>query len=183
MKRLFHFRYPKLVFLILAIALSYSIFTTTAAREFTLGLGIFGYLGLFIAGIFLAFGFTAPFAVGFLVLLSPDNILLACLTAGLGAMLGDLFIFKLIRVSFMDEFIRLEKTKVMKETAFLIDKELGHKLKVYFLYALVGLFIMSPLPDEAGMIMLAGLTKINIRVLALMTFILHSLGIFALLLI
>ena len=45
------------------------------------------------------------------------------------------------------------------------------------MYAFVGILIASPLPDEIGVIMLAGLTKINFKILAIISFILNTLGI------
>ena len=49
------------------------------------------------------------------------------------------------------------------------------------MYAFAGILIASPLPDEAGVTMLAGLTKISVKSLALISFILNTLGIIILL--
>jgi len=47
----------------------------------------------------------------------------------------------------------------------------------------LGILIASPLPDEAGVIMLAGLTKIKSNVFAILSFSLNTAGILILLLI
>jgi uncharacterized membrane protein YdjX (TVP38/TMEM64 family) len=45
------------------------------------------------------------------------------------------------------------------------------------MYAFAGILIASPLPDEAGVIMLAGLTKIKTWALAIISIILNTIGI------
>lgn len=184
--RLFHltkFKYPKLLLLIAFIVLSYFIFSDSNVQSFILSLGNLGYLGIFIAGMFFTFGFTTPFAIGFFVISNPDNIFLAALIGGLGALIFDLIIFKFVRFSLMDEFKRLEKTKPIKEVSFLIESNLSHKIRIYLLYAMAGVIIASPLPDELGILMLGGLTKIKISHLALISFLMNTIGVLILLLV
>jgi uncharacterized membrane protein YdjX (TVP38/TMEM64 family) len=177
MKRLFKFQYPKTAILIISIFLAYIIFSNSNVGSFISNLGDLSYLGDFIAGMLFAFGFTAPFSVGYFITASHSSILLAGLLGGLGALLSDILIFKLIRFSFMDEFKRLEHTKIIKEISKIIEKSLGKRIKIYLLYAFAGILIASPLPDEAGVIMLAGLTKIKLNILAIISFILNTAGI------
>ncbi|OIO41627.1 hypothetical protein COX97_00910 [Candidatus Pacearchaeota archaeon CG_4_10_14_0_2_um_filter_05_32_18] len=177
MKKLFKFKYPKIFLLLVMIVLSYFIFRNPSISDYLSHLGGLGYLGIFIGGILFAFGFTAPFSVGLFISLNPSNIWIAGIIGGLGALISDLLIFKLIKFSFIDEFNRLRNTKTLKNIKRLIQKSIGEKIKVYLMYALAGILIASPLPDEAGVIMLAGLTKINFKVLAIISFILNTLGI------
>jgi len=182
--KLFKFKYPKFLGLITAVILAYWIFSKPAVAGFFSGLGNgWGYLGIAIAGFFFSFGFTTPFSVGVFVTLSTKNPLFAAILAGFCAMIADILIFNFVRFSFMDEFKRLEKTSVIKETSELIEYSIGHKLKVYLTYIFAGLILASPLPDEAGVIMLAGLTKIKQINLAIISLIFKSFGIFILLLI
>jgi len=177
------FRYPKLAAFVLCIILAYIVFRNPDVSGFISHLGGFGYLGIFIAGIFFTFGFSTPFSVGFFLTASPENIFLAAILGGLGALLGDLFIFKFVRMNFMDEFKRLEKTKLIREADYLITHYLRHKIKVYLLYLFAGVIIASPLPDEAGILILAGLSHIKARVLGLISFIFNTLGILVMLMI
>lgn len=183
MKRLFHkkFHYPKLVLLILAIILAYIVFTNSKTLNFISQLDNLKYLGSFIAGIFFAFGFTAPFSTGFFIVSNPDNIFLAAFIAAIGAVLADLTIFAIIKVSFMKEFLRLEHTAPVKEFRILIKHEFSHKIRVYLLYIFAGILIATPLPDEIGIIMLSGLTHVRGKFIALTSFILHFLSILILL--
>lgn len=177
MKRLFNFKYPKIFGLIIAIILAYIIFTNPLVDNFVLGLDKLEYLGVFIAGMLFSFGFTAPFSAGFFIVLNPSNIWLAGVIGGLGAMISDLLIFKFIRFSFRDEFNNLTKEKASKRLKSKINKITGNKIRIYLMYIFAGFLIASPLPDEAGIIMFAGLTKIKTKFLALIGFLLNTLGI------
>jgi len=180
-KRLFKFKYPKIFCLVAAIVLAYLIFRNPSVSSFVSHLGNLSYIGVFIAGILFAFGFTAPFAAGFFITLNPHNILLVGIIGGIGALLSDLLIFSFIRVSFENEFNKLRKTKLIRSIDKTIEKSLGKKLKFYLMYVFAGFLIASPLPDEIGVIMLAGLIKIKIGILAVLSFILNTLGILVLL--
>ena len=103
-KRLVAFKYPKLFLLLLAIILSYYLFNRIEVSNFVLDISKDNYFSLFLAGIFLALGFSAPFSIGFFILLQPENLLLTALIGGLGAMTGDMLIFKTIKYSFIKEF-------------------------------------------------------------------------------
>jgi hypothetical protein len=182
--KLLKFKYPKLLGLAFAIVLAYWIFSKPEVAGFFSGLGNgLGYIGVAFAGFLFSFGFTTPFSIGMFITLAPKNIFLAAILGGFCAMLADLLIFNFVRFSFMDEFKRLERTGVMKEASKLIEYSLGHKLKVYLMYAFAGLIIASPLPDEAGVLILAGLTRIKQKNLAIISWIFNSLGIFVMLLI
>lgn len=171
------FKYPKILGFIIAIILAYVIFRNPYISGFVSHLGRLSYFGSFIAGMLFAFGFTAPFSVGFFVTLNPSNIWLTGIIAGLGALASDLFIFKLIRISFEEEFTRLGNVKLIKKVSRSIEKSVGKKIKVYLMYSIAGFLIASPLPDEAGIIMLAGLTKIKISILSILSFVLNTIGI------
>lgn len=174
---IFKFRYPKIMLLVIMIILSYFIFTNPLISNYLSKLGSLGYLGVFIGGVLFAFGFTAPFSVGLFISLNPSNIWIAGIIGGFGALISDLLIFKFIKVSFKDEFNRLGKTKILKNIQSIIQNNFGERIKVYLMYVFAGILIASPLPDEIGVVMLAGLTRINLKILAILSFILNTLGI------
>lgn len=174
---LFSKKYPKITVLVLMIFIAYFVFKNPLVQGYLAGLGEIRFLGFFIAGMCFSFGFSAPFAVGFFLLANVQNIYLAALIGGLGAMLSDITIFKLIRVNFQDEFDELKKERFFVRTGEMIDKRLSVKIKYYMLYLFAGFLIASPLPDEFGVTMLAGLTKIKMNILALISFVLNTAGI------
>lgn len=182
-KKLTKFKYPKLLILALCILLAYYIFSKNIVSNFILGLENLSYLGTFISGIFAAFGFSAPFSIGFLLVSQPANIFLAAMAGGMGAMVGDWVIFKTIKFSFMDEFNQLEKTKTIHKIEEIVSNNKHLLIGHYLLYIFAGIIIATPLPDEIGVSMLAGLTTINPYKLAIISFILHTTAIFLILLI
>lgn len=178
MKNLFKFKYPKIILLILTIIIAYYLFKYPVVQSAVSGLGKWGYISVFIAGMLFAFGFSAPFAVGFFITLNPSNLWFTGIIAGLGALTSDLIIFNFIKVSFEDEFKKLQGTQTLRQIRkYLGQKGLGRKIRKYFIAVTAGFLIASPLPDEAGVIMLAGLTKINQFALAILSFTLNTLGI------
>ena len=176
-KLIFHFPYRKLLILAILMIVAYILFRNPNVQEFVSSLKGLEYLGVFIAGILFTFGFTTPFAVGFFIVLNPANPLLVAVIGGIGSLLGDLLIFYIIRFRFTDEFERLEKTKILRGIKKEIDTHFSSKLKLHLFYVLAGLFIASPLPDEIGVTMLAGLTHIKPKVMMLISFVFNSLGI------
>ncbi len=173
-KKIFSFKYPKLFLLISLIALAYYIFSFPFVSTWIEVFNRLGHLGVFVSGLLTGLGFAAPFGFGLLAKINPQNILFASLIGGLGATIADLLIFKTIKYSFMDEFKRLEKTKVIHEIEEIVKKNKHVLIRHYLLYIFAGLVLATPLPDELGVSMLAGLTTIKPLKLAVIGLILHS---------
>lgn len=156
------------------------IFSNPKMIAFFSNLNNLGYVVIFIAGLLFSFGFTTPFAIGILLNSSHQSLIFAGIIGGFGAMLSDLFIYKVIKISFIDEFNKLKKEKEMKIIRKSFDRFSG-RFKSYLLYILAGLIIASPMPDEIGVSMLAGLAHIKIETLALISFVFNTVGIMILL--
>ena len=182
MKKLFKFRYPKIFLLIISIIFAYYLFRNPMIEQYFSHLGDLSYIGIFAAGLLFSFGFTTPIAIGLFLTLNPPNIILASVLGGFGALLSDIFIFKIIKISFLDEFYRLEKTPVIKNINRMLKNSINAKIKNYLLYVFAGFIIASPLPDELGITMLAGLSHIKIQIFIVISFIMNTLGILTMLL-
>ncbi len=182
---LYKFKYPKLTLLLVSVILSYVLFTNPNFENFVSEFRNLGYFGVFIAGILLSFGFTAPFSVGFFIILNPENIILNGIIGAFGAMISNLIIFSLVKFSFKKEFLSLKKdinkVKIVKNVEKEFKRDISRKIRHYLMYVFIGIFIASPLPDEIGDILLAGFTKVKPLFLALFSFILHFIGIVILL--
>ncbi|MFA5930917.1 MAG: hypothetical protein WC821_01240 [archaeon] len=181
--KLFTYKYPKLILFLICIVGAYYLFSNDLFSSIISHLGYLNYLGVFICGLLFSFGFTTPFATAILLKLTPENIFIASLIGGCGALIADLIIFKFIKISFEDEF-----TKLRKERPFLfmrknISSHLNPKLAHYLTFAFAGILFASPLPDEAAVAVLASLSKINVKALALISFVFNSIGVFILLVI
>jgi len=177
-------KYPKLFLflltLLIAIILFYQGRNHAPFHNFLVSLG---YFGTFLGGIFYAYGFTStPSTAVLLVLAKEQNLLLAVLIGGFGALLSDILIFKFVRFSFIDEIEKLEKEKIIRHIEKKEKKLLGHYYK-YVFPTLAGLLIASPLPTEIGVTMLASIKKISIKKFMIIAYLLHTFGIFIILLI
>ena len=177
-KILSRIKYPKFLLLVLTFVLAYILFrgrNFLPLRSFLLSLG---YLGTFLAGILFTYGFTAAPATAILLILAKEqNILLAGFISGFGALVGDLLIFGFIRHSFADEL-----EKIFNEPLILhINKRTPKLLKKYFILALSGFIIASPLPDEIGVSLLAASRTISTKVFSIIAYILNTAGIFVIL--
>lgn len=168
-------KYPKLFLLIITFIVAYFIFYERNIPFFHDVLISLGYFGTLIAGIFFAYGFTAAPATIFLILLAQnENIIVSALIGGIGAMIGDYLIFKLIRHSFHDEIEKLRNEKIIKH----INQKSPSIVKKYFLPVIAGFIIASPLPDEMGVALLATSKVISSRVFFIISFLLNTTGMF-----
>jgi hypothetical protein len=182
-EKLFAFKYPKLFLLFGIIILAYFLFSASFMSNWINSFMHLGQFGVFLSGAMTSFGFTAPFGFGLLGKMRLENILWGTLIGGIGATIADLLIFKTIKLSFADEFKRLKKTKAIKEIEGIVKKNKHVLIRHYLLFIFAGIIIASPLPDEIGVSMLAGITTVKALNLAVIGFFLHSAAIFLILLI
>jgi hypothetical protein len=178
-KKIFSFiKYPKLLLFVLAILVASYLFSLPVFSKLIDPVKNLGYLGIFLGGALTSLGFLAPFGIGMLTKITPHTILFGALVAGVAASIIDLLIFKVAKSSFADEFKRLEKTKTIKDIENVVKKNKHVLITHYLLYVFAGLILMTPLPDEIGISMLAGMTTIKPRMLVLISFVCHSIGAF-----
>lgn len=173
-------KYPKLMLLASSVLIAYFLFRTESVQSFFHGLEEFGYISSFFGGMLFAFGFGAPFGVAILVTIANDvNIILAAILGGLGALTSDYLLFKFIRVTFADEIERFKNSKALGLFRGLLVRRVPPKLTFYISLGIAGMVIASPLPDEFGVALLAGLTTVKETTFAAIAFSLNTLGIFA----
>ena len=173
-------KYPKLLLLILTFVAAYILFKERNFLPFHSFLLSLGYLGTFLAGILFVYGFTAAPATAILLIMAKEqNIFLAGPLAGVGALFGDLIIFKLIRHSFADEIEKLSKERIMSY----FNRNLPDIFKKYFIPILAGFIIASPMPDEIGVSLLAMSRQISVEVFLILSYLLNTAGIFIILII
>ena len=168
-------KYKNLTIVFFSLILVIFLSRIESFHSFILNLGNFGYIGAFIAGIFFVSMFTVATSSLVLILLgktlSPIEI---GLIAGLGAAVGDLLIFHLIKDNLSNEIKDVYKQIDPKNHL----KKLFYSKYFSWTLPLIGAFIIaSPLPDELG-ISLFSFSKMNTFKFALIAFILNSIGIF-----
>ncbi|MSS74228.1 hypothetical protein EXS72_01150 [Candidatus Pacearchaeota archaeon] len=174
-------KYPKIKLYFIFVALAYYFFTSNLFSDYIPFFVSHGYWSIFIAGLLFSYGFTNPFAIGIFVLAEPTNILTASIIAGFGALITDSLIFSFIRFNMMDEFKKIQRIKAVKSFDSFFHKHLNYSLQKSILYAIAGIIIASPLPDELGIMLLAGLSKAHVGVFAFVSFVFNTIGIFVIL--
>lgn len=141
----------------------------TGTQEWTI-------LGSLVAGIFFVSIFTAaPAGVVLFEMAASNPIWEVALFGGIGALIGDLIIFKFIKDS-VSEDIHWLMRKTKQDRLLSIFKPKLFKWLIPFIGALI---TASPLPDEAGLAMM-GLSKMKTSVFIPISFALNFLGILAL---
>ena len=175
-------QYPKLFFLLSCIIFAYVFSRMHFFSEFAEQISWNAYILIFFAGFLFSYGFTAPFAVGFLVsLASQVDIFIAAPLAGIGAVLADFIIFRFICTSFSDEFEKLKLTYIFQKIRAIFDKRFSNSFKKYLLWTIAGFLIASPLPDEFGVSLISGFSNINQKIFSAFAFCLNTIGIFVVL--
>lgn len=176
-KTLSKIKYPKLSLLLLTYIIAFVIFSERNFLPFHNLLLSLGYIGSFFTGILYVYGYSAGPATAVLFILSKEqSILLAGLVSGFGALVGDLIIFRFIRHTLSDEIEKLSKKKIVSDIA----DSVPDSMKRYCLPLLAAFIIASPLPDEIGVSLLAA-GRISARAFSIVSYLLNTAGIFAIL--
>ena len=135
--------------------------------------GIYFLIGAFICGIFFASTFTVAIATSFFLSFSQThNPLVIAAVGGFGAFVGASLIFKFLKDDLVRDFEYLEK-----HFPQITAKRIIHsKLIFWFAPIVAALMIASPLPDEIGLIVLAGI-KLKYKHFVLLSYFLNTVGI------
>ncbi|MEO5627843.1 MAG: hypothetical protein ABIQ89_03055 [Candidatus Saccharimonadales bacterium] len=167
-------RYKNTTLLVLSLVVFFYLARTSAAHEAVNQLGGFGYIGAFITGIFFVSTFTvAPAALVLFNLAENLHPLEVALLAGLGAMLGDFLVLRLVQGSVFDEL-----TPILGKLQPKYVRNLFKTPYFAWLLPVIGaVVIASPLPDEAG-VSLLGLSRLKKWQFFAVTYVLNVAGIF-----
>ena len=173
-------KYPKLSLFIISVILVYFLFSGLAYKPLHDALVFMGYFGTFLAGLLYPYALTSAAGTGvLLILVKEQNLLLAGLIAGIGALISDTILFFFVKHGFSDEVEKLSKERVVRT----VNRWIPDSVRVYLLATLAGILIASPLPTEIGIILMASLKNISIKKFVILVYILHASAIFVILLI
>jgi hypothetical protein len=167
-------KYRNTAFLILSLIVFFFFADSPIIRQFITGLGSLGYFGAFITGIFFVSTFTvAPAAVVLFHLADHLNPFEVAILAGLGGVVGDYLIFRIVKDRVFEElkplFDRLSGTR--------ISELLRTPYFAWLLPVIGATIIASPLPDELGVGIL-GIAKMKPWKFLILSFFLNAVGIF-----
>ncbi len=131
------------------------------------------FMGSFVAGMFFVSIFSAaPATVVLEEIAQSNSVFWVAFFGGIGALVGDLIIFRFIKDRLAEDFLQLIK-KTRSERLVSIFRLKLFKWLVPFFGALI---VASPLPDELGLAMM-GLSKMKTSLFIPLSFFLNSLGI------
>lgn len=157
MTLLLHWKHKNLIFSFVGLVFAVILSQNQSFQQFIIGLGNYGYIGAFFAGMMFVSTFTIATAALILFTLAktltPIELIII---AALGAAMGDLLILRFVRED------------IIKEVGPIYEQIVGSHLKKilhtkYFAWTLpvIGtLVFISPLPDELG-ISLMGISEIQ----------------------
>ncbi len=169
-------KYPKLWLLVILIAISFLPFLNKDLLNWATTLGNSAYVFVFIAGVLFPLGIFAPFSASFMVNTYVPDIFAAALIAGLGAVMTDLLIFRLIRRMFKSDFVQVKQTQLIKLGGFFSNNWVGRKLVNYASFALAGLIVAAPLPNDTGKKLVAILSKLSEPELVMLSFLANTIA-------
>lgn len=131
------------------------------------------FIGSFIAGILFVSVFTAaPATVALGEIAQSNSVITVAIIGGLGALVGDLLIFRFVKDKLSEDLARLLRISRSERLSSIFKTRLFK-----WLVPLVGaLIIASPLPDEIGVAML-GLSKMKNSLFIPLSLVLNSAGI------
>jgi len=173
-------KYPKLSLFIISVILVYVLFSGLAYKPFHDALVFMGYFGTFLAGLLYPYALTSAAGTGLLLILAKEqNLLLAGVIAGIGALISDIILFLFVTHSFSDEVQKLSKETFVRT----INRWIPDSIRVYLLAIFAGLLIASPLPTEIGILLMTSIKNISFKKFISIICILHTSAIFIILLI
>lgn len=164
------------VIVALTILVAIYLYRSGVLQAFLSMLGSLGIIRIFIAGILFTSVFTTPLAISALIALGGvyDPLLVAAI-GGLGALLGDLVIFRFFRDSIKDDIDFVLSHTGLKKTKHAFRM----KAMRWFLSSVGALIIASPFPDEIGLALM-GVSNMETKIFVPVSYVFNALGIFIL---
>jgi len=175
-------KYPKLILLILSIFIGYLIYMDGNNFYFHQIIYKLGYFGTFIAGFFFVYGFTTSSSIAILLVISPmQNFWLTGCTAFIGAFIGNILVFRAMRISVAGELNELSQNKLLKTLIEFLERHTPLFVRSHILPALAGFIAATPLPDELAVALVSWSKDISINTFVFFAFTFNVFGIFLIL--
>ncbi|KKR76968.1 MAG: hypothetical protein UU21_C0001G0022 [Candidatus Levybacteria bacterium GW2011_GWA2_40_8] len=172
------FRYKNLTVLFISIVLAIVLSRFEPLHNILLHLGALGYLGALLGGMLFVWIFTMP--TGLLILLTLNEVMPSfelAVIAAIGALIGDLTIFKFVKDDLLAEVQDVYNQFGGRHLTHILHSKYFH----WTLPVVGALIIASPLPDEVG-VSLMGISKMKTYKFMIISFLLNFAGIYLVLL-
>ena len=172
------FRYKNLTLLFVSIVLAIVLSRFQPLHDFLLHLGNLGLLGAFLGGMLFVWILTMP--TGLLILLTLNETMPSfelAFVATIGALIGDLTIFRFVRDDLIDEAKEVYEHFGGSHLTHILHSKYFH----WTLPVIGAVIIASPFPDEIG-VSLMGISKMKTYKFVVISLILNFIGIYLVLL-
>ena len=173
-KHLNSFLFKDMVIIVISIIVAIFLANTNLLVNILVSAEGLEILGSFVAGMFFTSIFTTAPAIATLGEIAQTNsVFTVALFGALGAVLGDLIIFRFIRDRLSEHLV-----EIIKHQGFIKRTKALFRLKIFrwFTFLLGGLLLASPIPDEVAIGMFSFL-HIKTRWFLVISFIFNFLGI------
>ena len=130
-------------------------------------------IGNFLAGLFFTSVITiGPATIAIAELAQHNSIFPIAIIGAVGAVIGDLVMFRFVKNNITDDFIALFERPKIHRLVHLLRLEMFR----WLLPVIGALIIASPLPDEIGLAMM-GISKMRLSVFIPISFVMNFIGI------
>lgn len=166
-------KYPYLTAVLISVLIAIILAQNQTFKNWLLNLGSLEYIGALFAGMLFVSSFTVAISTVVIAIMAQNIHPMAIgLIGGVGAVMGDYLVFKLVRSRLQDELAMLfgrEGTSYVKTV--LRSKYISWTLPI------IGVAIIaSPLPDELG-VSLLGISKMSEARFILISYLSNAVGI------
>lgn len=166
-------QYPYLTAVLISVLVAIILAQNETFKNWLLHLGSLEYIGALLAGMIFVSSFTAAISIVVIAVLAQNiNPMALGLIGGVGAVIGDYLVFKLVRSHLQDELAML----FGKEGTSYVKAVLRSRYIAWMLPLLGIAIIASPLPDELG-VSLLGISKISEARFILISYLSNAVGI------
>ena len=180
MASLLSWKHKNLLVLILGIFLGVFLFNFEPFHKLLLGLGTYGYISAFVAGLLYDSTITVSTSIVILLVLAENlSKLEIALIAGLGAVIGDYLVFKFVKNSLLEEFrfiIESFEDGIGRKRVHTLKHLIHSKYFNWMMPVVAAILIGTPFPNELAW-GLMGTTKIKTYQVLLVSFTFNFAGI------
>jgi len=166
-------KYPYLTGVVISVLIAIILAQNETFKNWLLNLGSLEYIGALFAGVLFVSSFTVAISIAVIAIMTQNlNPMALALIGGVGAVMGDYIVFKLVRSNLQQELSML----FGKEGTSYVKTVLRSKYISWTLPIIGVAIIASPLPDELG-VSLLGLSKMSEARFILISYISNAVGI------
>lgn len=177
-KILSRLRYPKLFLLFLSVLSGFLVYFDQNNFNFHELITESGYVGIFLAGFFLAHGFTiGPAMAALLIISKTEPLFITSLIATVGAIIGNGVFYSLLRISYHRELAELSRLPFFIKLQEWADHNTPQFVRIYFLPVFASIISATPLPDEFSVVLVKASKKISATAFTLTTAIVGIFGV------